>query len=49
MWGLALPRATLQLEARRPEPGSAEALGRFIEKEYATWGRVVKEAKITAN
>ena len=32
-----------------PQPGSAEALGKFIEKEYAVWGRVVKDAKITAN
>ena len=32
-----------------PMPGSADALAKYIEREYATWGRVVKEAKITAN
>ncbi len=30
-------------------PGTSQALQRYIEREYATWGRVVKEAKITAN
>jgi tripartite-type tricarboxylate transporter receptor subunit TctC len=30
-------------------PGTSEALARTIEREYATWGRVVKEARITAN
>ena len=32
-----------------PMPGTAEELARHIEREHATWGRVVKEAKITAN
>jgi len=32
-----------------PMPGTAEALARYIASEHATWGRVVKEAKITAN
>ena len=32
-----------------PSPGTAEALTKYMEREYATWGRVVKEAKITAN
>ena len=32
-----------------PHPGTAEALTKYMEREYATWGRVVKEAKITAN
>ena len=32
-----------------PQPGTSEALAKYIEREYATWGRVVKEAKITAN
>ncbi len=32
-----------------PAPGTSEALARYIEREYATWGRVVKEAKIQAN
>jgi tripartite-type tricarboxylate transporter receptor subunit TctC len=32
-----------------PQPGSPEALTKYMQREYATWGRVVKEAKITAN
>ncbi|MBC7802545.1 MAG: tripartite tricarboxylate transporter substrate binding protein [Candidatus Parcubacteria bacterium] len=32
-----------------PQPGTPEALTKYMEREYATWGRVVKEAKITAN
>ena len=32
-----------------PMPGTAEALAKYMQREYATWGRVVKEAKITAN
>jgi len=30
-------------------PSSREALAAYIRREYDTWGRVVKEAKITAN
>lgn len=30
-------------------PGTSEEFTRYIEREHATWGRVVKEAKITAN
>ena len=29
-----------------PQPGTAESLAKYIEREYATWGRVVREAKI---
>jgi len=32
-----------------PQPGTPEALRKYMEREYVTWGRVVKEAKITAN
>jgi tripartite-type tricarboxylate transporter receptor subunit TctC len=32
-----------------PMPGTADALAKYMQREYATWGRVVKEAKITAN
>jgi tripartite-type tricarboxylate transporter receptor subunit TctC len=32
-----------------PAPGTSEELAAYIEREYATWGRVVKEARITAN
>jgi tripartite-type tricarboxylate transporter receptor subunit TctC len=30
-------------------PGTGEALQKYIEREYATWGKVVKAAGITAN
>ena len=42
-------RAQLLEHGMEPQPGTPEALGRFIEKEHATWGRVVREAKITPN
>ncbi len=29
-----------------PQPGTSEALAKYIEREYATWGRVVRQAKI---
>jgi tripartite-type tricarboxylate transporter receptor subunit TctC len=32
-----------------PNPSTPEELGKTIEREYATWGRVVKQARITAN
>jgi tripartite-type tricarboxylate transporter receptor subunit TctC len=32
-----------------PQPGTPEALAKYMEREYATWGRVVRDAKITAN
>lgn len=32
-----------------PMPGTADELAKYIEREFATWGRVVKEAQITAN
>ena len=32
-----------------PQPGTSEALARHMERELAVWGRVVKEAGITAN
>jgi tripartite-type tricarboxylate transporter receptor subunit TctC len=34
------------VEAKR---GSPDDLSKYIAREYATWGRVVKEAKIQAN
>ena len=48
---LAAPEVREQLLSHglEPMPGTAEALAKYIEREYATWGRVVKEAKITAN
>ena len=32
-----------------PQPGSREDLAKYMEKETATWGRVVRERKITAD
>ena len=32
-----------------PAPGTGEALQKYIEREYAVWGKVVKAAGITAN
>jgi tripartite-type tricarboxylate transporter receptor subunit TctC len=48
---LAVPEVREQLigHGLEPMPGTSEALARYIEHQYATWGRVVKEAKITAN
>ncbi len=48
---LATPEVREQLfgHGLEPHPGTAEALTKYMEREYATWGRVVKEAKITAN
>ena len=31
-----------------PQPGTSDALGKYIEREYKVWGRVVKEAGIRA-
>ena len=48
---LSAPDAREQLlgHGMEPQPGTSEALAKYIEREYATWGRVVKEAKITSN
>jgi len=42
-------REQLLSHGMEPLPGTSEALARTIEREHATWGRVVREAKITAN
>jgi len=42
-------REQLHHHGFEPQPGTPEALTKYMEREYATWGRVVKEAKITAN
>jgi len=42
-------REQLLSHGMEPAPGTSEAFMRTIEREHATWGRVVKEAKITAN
>lgn len=42
-------REQLLSHGMEPAPGTSEAFMRYIEREYAIWGRVVREAKITAN
>jgi tripartite-type tricarboxylate transporter receptor subunit TctC len=42
-------REQLLSHGMEPAPGSSEEFARYIQREHATWGRVVKEAKITAN
>ncbi|MCX7962034.1 MAG: tripartite tricarboxylate transporter substrate binding protein [Burkholderiales bacterium] len=42
-------REQLAAHGMDPAPGTPEELRRYIEREYATWGRVVKAAGITAN
>ena len=42
-------REQLISHGMEPQPGTSEALAKYIEREYATWGKVVKEAKITSN
>ena len=32
-----------------PQPGSREDLAKTMEKETATWGRIIRERKITAD
>jgi tripartite-type tricarboxylate transporter receptor subunit TctC len=39
----------LAKQGLEPKPSTPEELARAIEREYQTWGRVVKEAKIQAN
>jgi tripartite-type tricarboxylate transporter receptor subunit TctC len=38
--------ALLDKQGVEPEPGTPEDLARYLEKEYRTWGRVVKQANI---
>ena len=42
-------RTQLQSHGMDPSPGSGEVLQKYIEREYAVWGKVVKAAGITAN
>jgi tripartite-type tricarboxylate transporter receptor subunit TctC len=42
-------REQLSNHGLEPMPGTSEALAQYMQREYETWGRVVKEAKITAN
>jgi tripartite-type tricarboxylate transporter receptor subunit TctC len=42
-------REQLLSHGMEPAPGTSEEFARYIRSEHATWGRVVKEAKITAN
>ncbi len=45
----AAVRSALLAQGMEPVPSTREALAAYIRREYDTWGRVVKEAKITAN
>jgi len=45
----AAVREALLAQGMEPAPGTREALAAYILREYQTWGRVVREAKITAN
>ena len=42
-------REQLLSHGMEPAPGTSEEFARYIRSEHATWGRVVREAKITAN
>lgn len=42
-------RTQLLSHGMDPAPGTGEALQKYIEREYAIWGKVVKTAGITAN
>jgi len=42
-------REALLAQGMEPAPSTREALAAYIKREYDTWARVVKEAKITAN
>jgi tripartite-type tricarboxylate transporter receptor subunit TctC len=48
---LAAPDVREQLISHglEPQPGTSEALAKYIEREHATWGKVVREAKIATN
>jgi tripartite-type tricarboxylate transporter receptor subunit TctC len=41
-------RDLLNKQGVEPQPGTAEELRQYMEREYATWGRVVKDANIKA-
>ena len=41
-------RDQLQAQGMEPQPGTSEELGRYIQREYTTWGKVVREADIKA-
>lgn len=40
--------AELAKQGLEPMPGTRDELARYMEREYEKWGRVVREAKITA-
>ena len=47
--GTAEVREQLLGHGLEPQPGSIEDLAKYIAEEHATWGRVVREAKIAPN
>jgi tripartite-type tricarboxylate transporter receptor subunit TctC len=42
-------RESLDKQGMEAKPGTPEELAKYMERELATWGRVVREAKIQAN
>jgi tripartite-type tricarboxylate transporter receptor subunit TctC len=38
----------LQKQGVEPQPTTPAKLGSYLQREYETWGRVVKQAKIKA-
>jgi tripartite-type tricarboxylate transporter receptor subunit TctC len=42
-------REQLHHHGMESQPGSSEELAKYIDREYATWGRIVKEAGIKVN
>jgi tripartite-type tricarboxylate transporter receptor subunit TctC len=42
-------REALLAQGMEPAPSTRGALADYIKREYQVWGRVVKEAKITAD
>ena len=48
---LAVPEVREQLlgHGLEAKPGTSEAHAKYMESEYATWGKVVRDAHIAAN
>jgi tripartite-type tricarboxylate transporter receptor subunit TctC len=42
-------KAELLKHGLTPQPGSRDELARFIASESATWGKLIRERKITAD
>jgi tripartite-type tricarboxylate transporter receptor subunit TctC len=46
--GLPEVRESFNKQGLEPTPGTPEELARYMQREYETWGRIVKEAGIKA-